>query len=283
MNELTQRLITGIFFVAVLIGGVIWNEYSFMLLFGMITILSVNEYYTIIADKLNAGEDWKILYKFINTIFGVVIFAIVFLVSSGKIPLIFLTLIAAFPLSWFVIEMYHETDTPFTNVCYNSMALFYIVIPFASTSFLVFKKGGDDYEFKYLLAILFFAWANDSWAYLIGKYFGKHKLFPRISPKKTWQGFFGGATAALVFAWLVYRFFPEFNLPEVSLVHYIALAIITVVMSTYGDLAESMIKRNFKIKDSGHSLPGHGGFLDRFDGLIFATPACSLYIIATGI
>jgi phosphatidate cytidylyltransferase len=283
MNELTQRLITGIFFVIILIGGVIWNEYSFMLLFSMITILSINEYYSIIADKINAGEDWKILYKFISTIFGVIIFAIVFLVSSGKIPLIYLSLMAAFPLSWFVIEMYHKCDTPFTNVCYNSMALFYIAIPFASTSFLVFKKGGDDYDFKYLLAILFFAWANDSWAYLIGKFFGKHKLFSRISPKKTWEGFAGGATATMLFAFLVYRIFPEFNLPEIPLVHYLFLAAITVVMSTYGDLTESMIKRNLNIKDSGHALPGHGGFLDRFDGLIFAIPACSLYIIATGI
>lgn len=283
MNELTQRLITGIFFVIILIGGVIWNEYSFMLLFSMITILSINEYYSIIADKINAGEDWKILYKFISTIFGVIIFAIVFLVSSGKIPLIYLSLMAAFPLSWFVIEMYHKCDTPFTNVCYNSMALFYIAIPFASTSFLVFKKGGDDYDFKYLLAILFFAWANDSWAYLIGKFFGKHKLFSRISPKKTWEGFAGGATATMLFAFLVYRLFPEFNLPEIPLVHYLFLAAITVVMSTYGDLTESMIKRNLNIKDSGHALPGHGGFLDRFDGLIFAIPACSLYIIATGI
>jgi len=283
MNELVQRLITGFFFVIVLIGGVVWNEYSFMLLFGLLTILSINEYYNIIQDKLNADEDWKTLYKFLSTIFGVVIFAIVFLVSSGKVPLIYLTLIAAFPLWWFIIEMYHESDSPFTNVCYNSMALFYIAIPFGSASFLVFKKGGDEYDFKYLLAILFFAWANDSFAYLIGRFFGKHKLFPRISPKKTWEGFAGGALFSVAFAFLVSWVYNYFNLPETNTIHYIAMAAITVVMSTYGDLAESMIKRNLNIKDSGHALPGHGGFLDRFDGLIFAIPAGSLYIIATGL
>lgn len=283
MNELLKRLLTGILFAIVMIGGVIWNEYSYMLLFSTITILSINEYYNIISDKLNASEDWKTLYKFMNTIFGVIIFAIVFLVSSGKIPLIFLTLIAVFPLSWFIVEMYHESDTPFTNVCYNSMALLYIAVPFASTSFLVFKKGGDEYEFKFLLAILFFAWANDSWAYLIGKFFGKHKLFPRISPKKTWEGFFGGATAALAFAFLVNWLFVQLNLPDIGIVHYLSLSAITIVMSTYGDLTESMIKRNLNIKDSGQALPGHGGFLDRFDGLIFSIPACSMYIISTGI
>lgn len=283
MNELLQRLLTGILFVIVMIGGVVWNEYSYMLLFSLITILAINEYYNIISDKLNAAEDWKTLYKFVNTIFGVVVFAIVFLVSSGKIPLIFLSLIAAFPLSWFVIEMYHESDTPFTNVSYNSMALFYIGVPFASTSFLVFKKGGDEYDFTFLLAILLFAWANDSWAYLVGKFFGKHKLFPRISPKKTWEGFAGGAVVSLAFAFLVHWIFPQLYLTEIGIVHYLAMAAITVVMSTYGDLTESMIKRNLNIKDSGQALPGHGGFLDRFDGLIFSIPACSLYIIVTGI
>lgn len=283
MNELLQRIITGILFVIVLVGGVIWNEYSFMLLFSLITIVSINEYYNIIQNKLNAGEDWKTLYKFLSTIFGVLIFAIIFLVASGKIPLIYLSVVASFPLCWFVIEMYHESDSPFTNVCYNSMALFYIAIPFGSTSYLVFKQGGDIYDFKYLLAILFFAWANDSFAYLIGRFFGKHKLFERISPKKTWEGFFGGAVFTLVFTYLIFQLFEYFNLNEVAYPHYLAIGIITVITSTYGDLAESMIKRNFNIKDSGHTLPGHGGFLDRFDGLIFSIPACSLYIIATGI
>jgi phosphatidate cytidylyltransferase len=283
MNELLKRLLTGILFVIVMIGGVVWNEYSYMLLFSLITILAINEYYNIINDKLNAAEDWKILYKFFNTIFGVIVFAIVFLVSSGKIPLIYLSLIAAFPLSWFIIEMYHESDSPFTNVCYNSMALFYIGVPFASTSFLVFKKAGDEYDFTFLLAILLFAWANDSWAYLIGKYFGKHKLLPRISPKKTWEGFAGGAVVSLSFAFLVHWLFPKLYLTEIGIAHYLAMAAITVVMSTYGDLTESMIKRNLNIKDSGQALPGHGGFLDRFDGLIFSIPACSLYIIVTGI
>jgi phosphatidate cytidylyltransferase len=283
MNEMLQRLITGLLFVIVLVGGVIWNEYSFMLLFGMLTILSINEYYNIIQDKLNAGVDWRTLYKFLSTIFGVVIFAIIFLVSSGKIPLIYLSVVAFFPLCWFAIEMYHESDSPFTNVCYNSMALFYIAMPFGSASFLVFKQSGDIYDFKYLLAILFFAWSNDSFAYLIGKFFGKHKLFERISPKKTWEGFAGGAFFTILFTYFVYQIFEYFNLNEVGYYHYLALGIITIITSTYGDLAESMIKRNLNIKDSGHALPGHGGFLDRFDGLIFSIPACSLYIIVTGI
>ena len=283
MSELSKRIATGIIFVIVLIGCVIWNEYSFMLLFGLLTILSINEYYNIVSNKLVAGYEWKTLYKFLSTIFGVLAFAIIFLVSSGKIPLIYLSLVAAFPLCWFVIEMYHISEAPFVNVCINSMAIFYIAMPFGSASFIVFQHGGDVYEFKYLLAVLMFAWANDSWAYLIGKNFGKTKLFERISPKKTWEGLLGGAAASVVFSFIMYYAYDSFNINDTAYIHYLALSIITIVTSTYGDLAESMIKRNFNIKDTGHTLPGHGGLLDRFDGLIFTIPSCALYIIVTGI
>lgn len=283
MSELSKRISTGIVFVIVLIGCIVWNEYSFMLLFSLLTILSINEYYNIVRDKLVANYEWQTLYKFLSTIFGVIVFAIVFLVSSGKIPLIYLSLVAAFPLCWFVIEMYHISEAPFVNVCINSMALFYIAMPFGSASFVVFQHGGDNYEFKYLLAVLIFAWANDSWAYLIGKNFGKHKLFERISPKKTWEGLFGGAIASMVFSVIMYYSYNYYNVNDVGYIHYFTLSFITIITSTYGDLAESMIKRNFNIKDTGHTLPGHGGLLDRFDGLIFTIPSCALYIIATGI
>jgi phosphatidate cytidylyltransferase len=125
---------------------------------------------------------------------------------------------------------------------------------------------------------MMFAWSNDSFAYLAGRFFGKHKLFERISPKKTWEGFFGGVVGSIFFAYILSILFPMWTGYDVSFLTYAILAVITSITSTYGDLAESMIKRNLQIKDTGTALPGHGGFLDRFDGLIFSLPACTLYL-----
>ena len=276
MSNLTQRLITGIFFVAFIIGAVVWNEYSYLVLFTLIIVLCMWEYQKLIDSRLNSSENWKKAYRILNVTFSLFIFGDIFLISSGLVPMVYMSLVAAFPLAWFVIEMYSKAPTPFTNTCYNAMGLFYLAVPLSSASFLVFRGGG--YEYKYLLAILFFAWANDSWAYLIGKYFGKTKLFERISPKKTWEGFAGGFIFSILFAFLVDWLMPLIGQKDVNIVHYVAMAVITSILSTYGDLAESMIKRNLEIKDSGSALPGHGGFLDRFDGLLFALPANTLYI-----
>ncbi len=276
MGDITTRVITGFFFLIVMIGGVVLSEYSFLILFSLLVVLCINEYHGIIHNLLTSTIKWKTTYKIINTIFSVVIFGIVFLVASNKIPLISWSLVCGFPLTWLVIEMYTKSEKPFYNVCLNSMAIFYLAIPLSSASLLAFHAG--EYSWHYLLAIMFFAWSNDSFAYLAGRFLGKHKLFERISPKKTWEGFFGGLLGAVLFAYIISLLFPRWTGYNVSFANYAVLAVITSVTSTYGDLAESMIKRNLQIKDSGTALPGHGGFLDRFDGLIFSLPACTLYL-----
>ncbi|MFN8261621.1 MAG: CDP-archaeol synthase [Chitinophagales bacterium] len=276
MGDITTRVITGFFFLIVMIGGVVLSEYSFLILFSLLVVLCINEYHGIIHNLLTSTIKWKTTYKIINTIFSVVIFGIVFLVASNKIPLISWSLVCGFPLTWLVIEMYTKSEKPFYNVCLNSMAIFYLAIPLSSASLLAFHAG--EYSWHYLLAIMFFAWSNDSFAYLAGRFLGKHKLFERISPKKTWEGFFGGLLGAVLFAYVISLLFPRWTGYNVSFANYAVLAVITSVTSTYGDLAESMIKRNLQIKDSGTALPGHGGFLDRFDGLIFSLPACTLYL-----
>jgi phosphatidate cytidylyltransferase len=276
MNNLTQRVLTGILYLAVMIGLVVWCESSFLALFLLITILCVGEYHDITHAVIHVDTEWRTLYKFINTLFSAIIFFIVYLVAKQSIPLIALSLVGGFPLVWFVIEMYSKSKTPFTNIAINSMALYYLAVPLSSASLLVYYTG--EYSWNFLLAIMVFAWANDSLAYVFGSQFGKHKLLERISPKKTWEGFFGGLGGAILFSYFVYLIFPSLTGYDTPWIRYFALAVITSVTSTYGDLAESMIKRNLDIKDSGSALPGHGGFLDRFDGLIFSLPACTLYL-----
>lgn len=187
MGDIWTRIVTGIFFLIVMIGGVVINEYSFLILFSLLVVLCINEYHGIIHNLLSASNKWKTTYNAINTIFSVIIFGIVFLVASGKIPLISLSLLCGFPLTWLVIEMYTKSERPFYNVCLNSMAIFYLAIPLSASCLLAFNAG--EYSWHYLLAIMIFAWSNDSFAYLFGRFFGKHKLFERISPKKHGKDF----------------------------------------------------------------------------------------------
>jgi len=125
-----------------------------------------------------------------------------------------------------------------------------------------------------LLGFFLLIWANDSGAYIVGSLVGKNKLFERISPKKTWEGFLGGGFFALMFAWLISYF-----VTEISLIDWLVVALITFVFGTFGDLIESLLKRMVKVKDSGNILPGHGGILDRFDSMIIAAPMVFIYLV----
>jgi len=132
---------------------------------------------------------------------------------------------------------------------------------------------GNTYTPKLLIAVFVLIWIYDSGAYLVGVSIGKHRLFERISPKKSWEGAIGGTLTAMLAAYFISGF-----IPEIKLVHWLAISILTVVSSTFGDLTESMFKRYFGIKDSGNILPGHGGILDRFDSLFFAAPFVVTYL-----
>lgn len=259
-----------------MIGGVVLSEISFQIVFSLVTILCLNEYHTITTKVVQANEEHQNAYKFINTIFATIILLIVHLVASGRVEVIYLSLIGGFTLFWFIIELYTKSKSPFINIAVNSMGLFYIAIPFSAASLIAFYNG--EYNWNLLLAVMIFAWSNDSFAYLFGSMFGKHKLFERISPKKSWEGFFGGLIGTIGFSYIIFLLFPKWCNQETAYIHYFVLAVLTSIISTYGDLAESMIKRNLEIKDTGTALPGHGGFLDRFDGLIFSLPAAALYL-----
>src|SRR5690606_15573525 len=157
---------------------------------------------------------------------------------------------------------------------YTFLGLFYVSMPFALLNAAAFHEG--NYNFEIIFGCLFILWASDTGAYFAGTFFGKRKLFERISPKKSWEGFFGGAALAMIFAYGIATFFHS-----LAMLDWLIIGVIIVVGGTFGDLIGSLLKRSIEIKDSGDSLPGHGGFLDRFDGLIISIPFIVAYLELT--
>jgi phosphatidate cytidylyltransferase len=171
-----------------------------------------------------------------------------------------------------MIKLYKKFERkPFTNIAFTFLGIFYVAVPFAILNVVVYEEGNYNYEI--ILGSLLILWASDTGAYFAGTRFGKRKLFERISPKKSWEGFVGGAVLALIFVFGLSLF-----LHSLTVEQWLIVGIIIIVGGTFGDLIESLLKRSIEIKDSGDSLPGHGGFLDRFDGLLISAPFIAAYL-----
>ncbi len=207
--------------------------------------------------------------------FGILLLIVNFLIASGLAQP---SLLMALPLPVIILaisELYKKSEYPFINIGHTLLGVLYIALPLSLSNYIVYSElHNQEYNYQVLMAVLFLIWTNDSGAYLVGSMIGKHKLFPRISPKKTWEGSIGGGVSAVLLSLLISQY-----VPEIGLLHWVAIAIITVVFGTFGDLTESMLKRNANIKDSGNILPGHGGILDRFDSLLMAAPMVLFYIV----
>jgi phosphatidate cytidylyltransferase len=222
-------------------------------------------------ELVNAHKDTRI-NVIINSFGGLMLFMSVANLACGMTDAskycfaTFLLYIVAVLVS----ELYNRRSESFTRAAYIFFGHFYITLPLSLFYILAFRNGS--YEWIRPLALFVFIWTNDTFAYLTGVTFGRHRLFERISPNKSWEGFFGGLlftlASSFVFAWFC---------SSVLLIHWLFLSMLTVVFATFGDLVESLIKRTFNVKDSGNALPGHGGFLDRFDSLLFAIYAMLVF------
>lgn len=265
-SNLTQRIITGLLGSAGIIAGVYYSAWTYLLIFFIICVFSLWEFYKL------AGMDGMVPQKTFGTICGVFVFVISFFIEKGDISYRYYFLI--FPLVSFVymIKLYKKFERkPFTNIAFTFLGIFYVAVPFALLNVAVFENG--TYNFEIMFGCLFILWASDTGAYFAGTFFGKRKLFERISPKKSWEGFIGGAVLALIFVYGLSRFLHTLNFTQ-----WLIVGIIIIVGGTFGDLIESLLKRSIEIKDSGDALPGHGGFLDRFDGLLISAPFIVAYL-----
>jgi phosphatidate cytidylyltransferase len=258
-NNLTQRIITGVLGAAAIITAISLSSWGYFVIFLLLCYFTLMEFYRL------ATFDSVTPSKPIGVVTGLLIFVLTFLQQRGEISQSFYFVIFPFIATVFIAKLYTTEKKPFTNIAFTFLGLLYIAIPLALLNFAVFENG--NYHFEIILGSLLILWAADTGAYFAGTYLGKHKLFQRISPKKTWEGFFGGALLALIFAYGMSRYFDY-----LSLYHWLIVGVIIIVCGAFGDLVESLLKRSIAIKDSGNVLPGHGGFLDRFDGLLISSP-----------
>ena len=273
-NNFIQRTITGIIFVAVLVGGILGGPVSFSILFALITALTIREFGTIVSK-----QDGVQINKSICMLAGVFLFfGFAYIgIAPGQneilIPYLFLIIYLM------IAELYLKRKNPLHNIAYTMMSQMYIALPFAALNILAFHTSltGSTSEYNPILplSIFVFTWINDTGAYCTGVLFGKHRLFERISPKKSWEGSIGGGVFSTIAAVIMAHFFPFMPLGV-----WIGLGLTVVVFGTWGDLTESLLKRTLGIKDSGNILPGHGGMLDRFDSALMAIPAAVCYLFA---
>lgn len=266
-SNLAQRVITAAIGAAIIIAGCIYSPWAYFLIFGLIQAFSQMEFYKL------SGLDGMLPLKSYGTFLGIIIFTISFVTGMGLLDDEFYFLI--FPLASlvFFIKLYRKSDKkPFTGIAFTVLGIFYVAVPFALLNVAAFSVDGS-FHYEVIIGSLFILWASDSGAYFAGTKFGKTKLFERVSPKKSWEGFLGGAASALLVAYILSKYFN--SLPEWQ---WLCIAAIIIIAGTYGDLIESLFKRSIEIKDSGKTLPGHGGFMDRFDGLLLSAPFIAAFL-----
>ena len=271
-SNFLQRAITGVIFVAVLVGCILGGPISFTILFALISALTINEFGNIVNRMEHTRMNKPI--SILAGLFLFLCFGYIGVVPGANeifIPYLFLILYL------FISELYKKQPNPLNNWAYAMMSQIYIALSFALLNVLAYHSSATESVSQYNpilpLSIFIFNWVNDTGAYCTGMLFGKHRLFERISPKKSWEGSIGGSVFCIISSFILAHFFPFMSTGV-----WIGLALTVVIFGTWGDLTESLLKRRLGIKDSGNILPGHGGMLDRFDSAILAIPAAVVYL-----
>lgn len=273
-SNLVTRTITGVLFVAIMVCGFLRPE-AMIFLFALITGMAIWEYCGLVNDIEGVSVN-----RFISTVAGVYFFIAVAAWRSGIVTnfVIFVPYLLTV-IYLFASELYLKNENPVHDWAYTMLSQMFIALPLSMINILAFDVQSDGfvhYDMMIPLMLFVFLWVNDSGAYCSGSLFGRHKLFPRISPGKTWEGSIGGGILVLIVAVVVGYLLGDGH--TLSIPMWMGLGLVVVIFGTLGDLVESLFKRTLGIKDSGNILPGHGGILDRFDSSLMAIPAAVVYI-----
>lgn len=279
MKDLGVRTASGLILGIVMLGAIYWSIWSFGALLVVLVAVGMSEFYSLVEKQGSAPQ------RLIGTITGLVLLALNFyfaysiayeqgLVVLGDNPwlergLAFLLLLLPLML---VCELFRRREHPAADVGVTLLGVVYVALPLSLMSFIP-VAGGAGWQPGAMIAYVFIIWANDVFAYLVGMTFGRHRLCERLSPKKSWEGFFGGLLGAVIVGVLAARLLGGGYLA------WAGLALVAAVMGVLGDLAESMFKRAADVKDSGRLIPGHGGVLDRFDAMLLSAPFVLVYML----
>jgi phosphatidate cytidylyltransferase len=287
MTTFQTRALSAAVFGIVMMVGLFWNELSFKILFSLIMAGCAWEFLNLTLEKgllrRILGFSFCIIF-YISTVSiistkhsGIPGWNLSFLPPLSLMMMPLFSIFSIFPILG-LTELFQKSEKPFHNIAMVLCSIFYVVTPFClvvSDTFTEIYTDSTSYFTTNIVAgMLFLTWANDSFAYIIGSRIGKTPLFPRISPKKTWEGTIGGGLMCMLTAGIIGLFFKE-----LSTLNWVVVGGIVAVFGTLGDLVESMLKRSVGVKDSGSIMPGHGGFLDRFDAFMFVIPFVYAYLL----
>ena len=281
MKNFIVRTITGIIFVAAIVASFLRPE-AMVLLFSIVTGMTVWEFTGLVNEREHVTVN-----RFISTVAAVYFFyAMTYFCSDlyggAAKSVVFIPYLVTI-IYMLIAELYLRQDDPIQDWAYTMLAQMYIALPFSLLNVLAFTatpNGQVAFNTLLPLSVFIFLWVNDTGAYCVGSLLGRHKLFPRISPGKSWEGSIGGGLLVVIVALLVWHLTTLYDVNDLGLNAYewAGLGLVVVIFGTWGDLIESLFKRTLGIKDSGSILPGHGGMLDRFDSTLMAVPASVVYL-----
>lgn len=260
-----QRTISGAIFVVIVIASILIAPWTFAVIFVVITALALHEFYKLTHKPGEVDVNIPV-----GVIGGILLFICSFMYAHKLVTFPVYPIYGLYVLVVLIAELFRKKKNPVNNWAYFVLGQIYIALPFSLLNFILFING---YQPILLMAVFITIWVNDTGAYVSGMTLGKHKMFERISPKKTWEGFIGGALFALLSGYVFSRF-----IPDISLVQWLIFSELVVIFGTLGDLCESLIKRTEQVKDSGNVIPGHGGILDRFDSMLMAAPVIFIFL-----
>lgn len=267
MKNLLTRSLTGLVFGVVVIGSFLFNQVAFTILMLATSLIGLTEFAKFRPTTFSRPSDTISLLMS-----GFILFMLIHLVQEKFAPTSYLSLIFLIFLYISIKTLITRPDNAISKISEFFFGLMYVVLPFAlMTGFYQDETASKRPEL--LIGFFIILWFNDVFAYLVGSAFGKTKLYEKVSPKKTWEGTIGGVILSMLSAYFLSTVFLSFNLTN-----WLVIGFLISIFATLGDLAESMFKRQAYLKDSGNLMPGHGGVLDRFDGLLFAAPAIYVYL-----